>query len=179
LNDRPQEYAQLYANISIRPMLESGVCVRYRHCERDAVDIGDGAPSVTRHPRLFKLLVCLRHVSQRKWSELDAVIAKCCLGETRRRAVLFEMARASGVQTSLLCLRFPLLISSATTSHICEVRNCTLASLCCARSFSMSFVVHARSPLMSLSTSSAYLPRIARRCSCRYSAHLLRSWSSH
>jgi hypothetical protein len=81
-------------------MLESWVCVRYRHCERDAVDIGDGAPSVARHPGLFQLFVCLRHFAERTWSELDAMFAKCCLAETRRRAVLFDMARASGVQTS-------------------------------------------------------------------------------
>jgi hypothetical protein len=42
-----------YGIVSISSLLESWVCVRYRHCERDAVDVGDRTPGVTRHPGLF------------------------------------------------------------------------------------------------------------------------------
>jgi hypothetical protein len=137
-------------------MLESGVCVRYRHCERDVVDIGDGAPGVTRHPGLLQLFVRLRHVSQRVWSELDAVFAKSCWGLTRRRAVLFEMARASGVQTSFLCSRFPLLISSSSTEHMHHDRSRTLnVFILDAGVFSVFIVNHSRSTIMSSFASSA------------------------
>jgi hypothetical protein len=50
--------------VSIKSRRKSRVCVRYRHCERDAVDVGDGAPGVTRHPGLFHLLVCLCHIAK-------------------------------------------------------------------------------------------------------------------
>jgi hypothetical protein len=53
--------------VSMGALRESRVCVRYRHCERDAVDVGDGAAGVSRHPGLLHLLVCLRHGGKRAW----------------------------------------------------------------------------------------------------------------
>ena len=37
--------------------------VRYRHCERDTIDVGEGAPHMTGDMLRFELLVILRHCS--------------------------------------------------------------------------------------------------------------------
>jgi hypothetical protein len=73
-----------YRLVSIDSLLELWVCVRYRHCERDSVDVGDGASGVTRHPGLLHLLIRLRHGDQNTASsELDAVRDEGCQGATR------------------------------------------------------------------------------------------------
>jgi hypothetical protein len=87
--------------VSIKSWRESRVCVRYRHCERDAVDVGDGAPGVTRHPGLLHLLVCLCHVAKGACGrKLDAVAWNCDLASTRSRCWPLGVARAHSNVTS-------------------------------------------------------------------------------
>jgi hypothetical protein len=73
---------------------ESRVCVRYRHCERDAVDVGDGAAGVSRHPGLLHLLVRLRHGGERGWPRVGRCGLDIRSEETRMRCWPFGVARA-------------------------------------------------------------------------------------
>ncbi len=94
------------------------MCVRYRHCERDAVHICHGAPGVSRHPGLLHLLVCLRHDGRMSVVRVGRLLcnAMVCAVDASGWPLLNQiMAQAS--MTSHIAMSTPLFCCCAPTPH--------------------------------------------------------------
>jgi hypothetical protein len=94
------------------------VCVRYRHCERDAVHVCHGAPGVSRHPGLLHLLVCLRHDGRMSVVRVGRLLCNAMVGASDASGwPLPSRAVAQASMTSHIAMSIPLFCCCVPTPH--------------------------------------------------------------
>jgi hypothetical protein len=98
------------------------VCVRYRHCERDAINVCHGAPGVSRHPGLLHLLICLRHDTKMSVKRVGRLSCNTMVGASdASRWPLCKRNVAQALMTSHIATSTPPLLSNINTTLSCNM----------------------------------------------------------